>query len=64
LRLYGSSFKENYRKDSGIDPTNKDDKILFAEFKQIDDLMLPYTVDLSQYNQLEKINRVGITIYT
>ncbi|MDP1558276.1 MAG: hypothetical protein Q8K59_06485 [Nitrosomonas sp.] len=36
---------------------------------QIDDLMLPYTVDLSQYRQLENtgliahINRVGVAIY-
>lgn len=36
---------------------------------QIDDLMLPYTVDLSQYNQLENnelsthIDHVGIEIY-
>lgn len=37
---------------------------------QIDDLMLPYTVDLSQYRQLENadliahIDRVGVEIYT
>lgn len=37
---------------------------------QIDDLMLPYTVDLSQYKQLDNaeliahIDRVGVVIYT
>lgn len=36
---------------------------------QIDDLLLPYTVDLSQYGQLtntdliDHIDRVGIVIY-
>lgn len=36
---------------------------------QIDDLLLPYTVDLSQYNQLsnadliDHIDRLGVVIY-
>jgi hypothetical protein len=36
---------------------------------QIDDLMLPYTVDLSQYRQIDNaeliahIDRVGVAIY-
>jgi phosphomethylpyrimidine synthase len=54
---------------SDIDLTIKGDEIPFAEFMQIedqiDDLMLPYTVDLSQYRQLGNaeliahIDRVG-----
>lgn len=72
--LYGSRAKGNYRPGSDIDLTIKGGEIPFAEFlqieDQIDDLMLPYTVDLSQYSQLgnadliEHIDRVGVGIYT
>jgi uncharacterized protein len=71
--IYGSRAKGNYRAGSDIDLTIKGSEIPFAEFMQIkdeiDDLMLPYTVDLSQYNQLENadliehIDRVGVAIY-
>lgn len=71
--IYGSRAKGNYRPGSDIDLTIKGDEISFAEFvqieNQIDDLMLPYTVDLSQYHQLENrdliahIDRVGVVIY-
>jgi len=71
--LYGSRAKGNYRAGSDIDLTIKGDEIPFDELMQIeneiDDLMLPYTVDLSQYRQLENtgliahIDRVGIAIY-
>ena len=71
--IYGSRAKGNYRAGSDIDLTVKGTEISFAEFMQIedqiDDLMLPYTVDLSQYRQLENtdliahIDRVGIAIY-
>lgn len=71
--LYGSRAKGNYRPGSDIDLTLKGGEISFAEFLQIEDqidnLMLPYTVDLSQYQQLgnadliEHIDRVGIEIY-
>jgi predicted nucleotidyltransferase len=71
--IYGSRAKGNYRAGSDIDLTLKGDEIAFAEFmqieNQIDDLMLPYTVDLSQYQQLENadliahIDRVGVEIY-
>ena len=71
--LYGSRAKGNYRADSDIDLTIKGSKIPFDELMQIeneiDDLMLPYTVDLSQYRQLENtgliahIDRIGVTIY-
>lgn len=72
--IYGSRAKGNYRPGSDIDLTLKGKEIPFAEFmqieNQIDDLMLPYTVDLSQYNKLNNpeliahINRVGAVIYT
>ena len=71
--IYGSRAKGNYRPGSDIDLTIKGEEIAFAEFMQIqdqiDDLMLPYTVDLSQYRQIGNpeliahIDRVGIEIY-
>lgn len=71
--LYGSRAKGNYRAGSDIDLTIKGDEVSFDELMQIeneiDDLMLPYTVDLSQYRQLENtgliahIDRVGIVVY-
>lgn len=72
--IYGSRAKGNYRAGSDIDLTIKGDEIPFAEFMQIedqiDDLILPYTVDLSQYRQLENtdliahIDQVGVTVYS
>ncbi|MBK7352516.1 MAG: nucleotidyltransferase domain-containing protein [Nitrosomonas sp.] len=72
--IYGSRAKGNYRRGSDIDLTIKGSEISFAEFMQIedqiDDLMLPYTVDLSQYRLLGNtdlithIDRVGRVIYT
>jgi predicted nucleotidyltransferase len=71
--IYGSRAKGNYRLGSDIDLTIKGEEIPFAEFMQIedqiDDLMLPYTIDLSQYRQLSNaeliahIDRVGVVIY-
>lgn len=71
--IYGSRAKGNYRAGSDIDLTIKGNEIAFAEFmqieNQIDDLMLPYTVDLSQYKLLVNvdliahIDRVGVEIY-
>lgn len=71
--IYGSRAKGNHRPGSDIDLTIKGGEIPFVEFmqieNQIDDLMLPYTVDLSQYRQLDNpelvahIDRVGVAIY-
>lgn len=71
--IYGSRAKGNYRAGSDIDLTIKGGEIPFSELMQIedqiDDLMLPYTVDLSQYRKLENadliahIDRVGVEIY-
>ena len=72
--IYGSRAKGNYRAGSDIDLTIKSGEIPFAEFmqieNQIDDLMLPYTVDLSQYHQLgnaaliEHIDRIGVELFS
>lgn len=71
--IYGSRAKGNYRPGSDIDLTIKGEEIPYAEFMQIedqiDDLMLPYSVDLSQYRRIENaeliahIDRVGVEIY-
>ncbi len=71
--VYGSRAKGNYRRGSDIDVTLKGEVMAFAELMQveaqIDDLLLPYTVDLSQYGQLsnadliDHIDRVGQIIY-
>ena len=71
--IYGSRAKGNYRVGSDIDLTIKGDEIPFEELMQIedqiDDLMLPYTVDIAQYDQLGSaelvahIDRVGVKIY-
>jgi predicted nucleotidyltransferase len=72
--IYGSRAKGNYRPGSDIDLTIKGNMLEFAELMriedQIDDLYLPYTVDLSQYCQLTNadliahIDRVGVVIYS
>ncbi len=72
--IYGSRAKGNYRAGSDIDLTIMGSEIPFSEFMQIenliDDLMLPYTVDLSQYKLLSNadliahIDRVGVKFYT
>jgi predicted nucleotidyltransferase len=71
--VYGSRAKGTYRRGSDIDLTLKGELLDFAELMQIedqiDDLLLPYTVDLSEYRQLsnpdllDHIDRVGIVIY-
>lgn len=71
--IYGSRAKGNYRGGSDIDLTIKGEVIPFYELMQIedelDDLYLPYQVDLSQYRQLsnidlvEHIDRVGMSLY-
>jgi uncharacterized protein len=71
--IYGSRTKGNYRPGSDIDLTIKGRTLEFAELmqieNQIDDLFLPYTVDLSQYDQLTNadliahIDRLGVVIY-
>ncbi len=71
--IYGSRAKGNYKVGSDIDLTIKGSILPFSELMQvedqIDDLFLPYRVDLSQYEKLkntdliDQINRVGVVIY-
>jgi predicted nucleotidyltransferase len=71
--LYGSRAKGNYKKGSDIDLTlygvsltpELRDRIASA----LDDLLLPYTIDLSIFDRLdhaklrEHIERVGVVFY-
>lgn len=71
--LYGSRAKGNYKAGSDIDltlcgPGLTPDQ-LAAITEEIDDLLLPYTVDLSIFDDLdhaklrEHIERVGVVFY-
>ncbi len=72
--IYGSRAKGNYKTGSDIDLTliGGTDLILKVQLKisnDLDDLLLPYTIDLSIFNQIddpdviEHINRVGKLFY-
>ena len=72
--IYGSRAKGNYKNGSDIDLTlyggaDLTLNILYKIIDEIDDLLLPYTVDLSIYRTLsdpdfiDHIRRVGVTFY-
>lgn len=71
--LYGSRAKGNYKPGSDIDLTLKgtglDLKLINKINIELDDLLLPYTFDLSIYDAIdapaliEHIQRVGTTFY-
>ena len=71
--LYGSRAKGNYRTGSDIDLTlvgeNLDLATLFKIENELDDLLLPYKIDLSIYHKIENkdltdhIIRVGVVFY-
>ena len=71
--LYGSRANGNFKKGSDIDLTLKGDNIDLTTMNrianEIDDLLLPYTFDISIFTHLdndsliEHINRVGILFY-
>lgn len=71
--LYGSRAKESSKPGSDIDLTLKGDQIDLQELNRIslalDDLLLPYTFDLSIFRHisntdlLEHIDRVGKIFY-
>lgn len=71
--LYGSRAKGNFRKNSDIDLTFKGDNLnlnlMNKIYLEIDDLLTPYSFDLSLFKQIdnqdliEHINRVGISFY-
>lgn len=72
--LYGSRAMGTFRAGSDIDLTLLGAKLKLAELLQIanelDELMLPYRIDLSLFHQLDNrelidhIERVGIAIYS
>ncbi|MDD2761298.1 MAG: nucleotidyltransferase domain-containing protein [Methylomonas sp.] len=71
--LYGSRAKGTQRKGSDIDLTLLGDKLDYRMLTrietEIDDLLLPYTVDLSLFAQIDNpdlidhIRRVGLIFY-
>ena len=71
--LYGSRAKGNYKTGSDVDLTLLGDKLNLSIVNkislQLDDLYLPYTFDLSIFNQIDNpglidhIKRVGISLY-
>jgi len=72
--LYGSRAKGNYRNGSDIDLTlyGGEDltlNVLYRIMDDIDDLLLPYTFDLSIFRHIsdpdviEQIEHVGVTFY-
>ena len=71
--LYGSCAKGNYREGSDIDLTLMGDALSHTQLNrietQMDDLLLPYTIDLSLFesidnaNLIDHIRRVGVVFY-
>jgi predicted nucleotidyltransferase len=71
--LYGSRAKGNYKNGSDIDLTLQGNGLDYHELLKImgelDDLLLPYTIDLSLFNMIdhaglrEHIQRVGQELY-
>ncbi|MGR3219037.1 MAG: nucleotidyltransferase domain-containing protein [Candidatus Anammoxibacter sp.] len=71
--LYGSRAKGNFKSGSDIDFTLKGDKLNLQPVNRIstdlDELLLPYTFDISIYSHIdnadlvEHIGRVGVAFY-
>jgi len=71
--LYGSRAKGNYKTGSDIDLTLYGSGVDFDQLNviasELDDLLLPYTIDLSLFEKLqhtelrEHIERVGVVFY-
>ncbi len=72
--LYGSRAKGNYKNGSDIDLTltggvDLDLHLVYKILTDLDELLLPYTIDLSVFNDIldpdlvEHIQRVGVTFY-
>lgn len=71
--LYGSRAKGNYRDGSDIDLCMVGETITLAEQlkieSELDDLLLPYKIDLSRFHALDNlalvdhIRRVGVVFY-
>ena len=71
--LYGSRAKGNFKTGSDIDLTLFGDSLTSRELgiidEELDDLLLPYQIDLSIFNRIdhaelrEHIERVGVVFY-
>lgn len=71
--LYGSRAKGNFKPGSDVDLTLKGEKLKLKILNQIslelDDLLLPYSFDISIFHQIsnpdliEHIERVGLIFY-
>ena len=71
--LYGSRAKGNYRNGSDIDLTIQGEEVTYSQLLSIenalDDLLLPYKIDLSLLRQIDNpdlidhIKRIGIVFY-
>ena len=72
--LYGSRAKGNYKNGSDIDLTLQGGsdltlKVLYRIMDELDDLLLPYIIDLSIFDMIsdadviEHIQHVGVTFY-
>jgi len=71
--LYGSRAKGNYKNGSDIDLTiygeDLNHTLLLKILNELDDLLLPWMIDLSIFNQIdtlslrEHIERVGVVFY-
>ncbi|PHS14743.1 MAG: hypothetical protein COA86_15210 [Kangiella sp.] len=71
--LYGSRAKGNYRNGSDIDLTIKNSNVSYSDILKIetelDDLMTPYTIDLSIFEKIENdqliahINQLDVEFY-
>ena len=71
--IYGSRAKGNYRPGSDIDLTLKGKQLKWNDLLsielEIDELLLPYKVDLSLYNEIDNkdlidhIDRCGVEFY-
>jgi predicted nucleotidyltransferase len=71
--LYGSRAKGNYKNGSDIDLTlrgaNLTLNVIYRILDDLDDLLLPYTIDLSIFDRIsdpdviEHIQRVGVVFY-
>jgi len=71
--LFGSRAKGNNKNGSDIDLTLRGEgltlDVLYKIIEDVDDLLLPYMVDLSIYHDIkdpdvvEHIQRVGVTFY-
>jgi uncharacterized protein len=72
--LYGSRAKGNYKNGSDIDLTLRGGtdltlNVIYKILNDLDELLLPYTIDLSIFDDIgdlhviEHIERVGVTFY-